>query len=363
MGRRHAGLIERIDEFGVRHCVVPGVNTSDPQSDFNRGILCRNARIDVMWPGVEIGRTWHYKCGSCGTAYYCKGVKVNAGACARCGGGWIEPDWSARKRLQNLLDSGLNSNGERMKDMGELLTQNLLDVGEAYLTRSGNYRTDESGTVSEEPVELNEPERRMSMQGVLDYWVPTNPVQFVRTVNEWQHLLGLPSNVMFCVYHRSKAYVGKSECPECGKRMIDAYGYTRVSVPGDGHTPHNDVSLKYFGEKEVLGYGGWHRQIEADAGHKTDNYKYLANYSHVGVDTVNSIRTLLNEKFFGPLAESIVGRDTGFTLEVPLAVDESQESKVLNVIAQYAEKGYRHQLLPDGIFMIATSSGESDNSV
>ena len=370
LGRQHAGLVEKIDEFGVRHCVVPGVNAPDPQSDLDRRVLCQKTRNDVMWPGIEIGKAWHYKCRSCSTAYYCTDVNVDAQACARCGGDWREPDWRARKKLQNLLDSDLNGNGERLKDIGELLVQSLLDTGEAYLVRSGNYSTDESGNVSEKPVELSEPERRAGTHGAQNtpnYWVPAIPFdQFIKTGNEFRHFLGLPSDVVFCVHHRNKAHVGKSACPECDALMIDAYGYVRAPRP-DSAQSHNDINLKYFGEREVLGYSGWHCQIEeANAGCQTDYYDNLGNCSKEGVDTVNSIRTLLNEKFFGPLAEGIVGPDTGFTLEIPLAVDKVQRqrdaTKVAEVVARYKDEGYRHALLPDGTFMIMAASGKTDNS-
>ena len=189
-----------------------------------------------------------------------------------------KPDWSARKKLHNLLDSYMNSNEERIKGIGELLVQNLLDTGEAYLVRRGNYQTDESGNVSEKPVEIDESERRTGMhrtRNTLKYWVPR---QFVKTVNGWRHRLGLPSSVVFCVYHRSKAYVGKSKCPECSARMIDAYGYTRTPVLGGAQSSDNDIMMEYFGEREVLGYSGWLCQVEVGARQKTDNYKHLGNF-------------------------------------------------------------------------------------
>ena len=284
--------------------------------------------------------------------------------CDRCGSDLRKPDWKARKKLQNLLESDLNSNGERMKGIGELLVQSLLDTGEAYLTRSGNYHTDESGNVVESPADLNEPERRMGMrrtQSTLNYWVPDGPSgKFVKTVNEWRHRLGLPGNVVFCVYHRSKAYAGMGKCPECGVRMIDAHYYTRTPMTDGG------VHMEYFGEREVLGYGGWYLQVEVGLGHKTDNYEYLSNYSKAGVDVVNSIRTLLNETFFGPMAESMVGRDTGFTLEIPLAVDKlrmtQEKGKVLELVAQYKDRGYSYKrLIADDMFLIAAPSENTDN--
>lgn len=368
LGRRHAGLVEQIDEFGVRHCMVPGVNTPDPQVSYERAILHQNTRVDVMWPDVEIGETWRYKCGNCGTAYHHKVMNDDTISCNRCGDDLRKPDWGARRRLQNLLESDLNDNGEGMSDVGNLLVQSLLDTGEAYLVRYGNYHTDESGNVTEKPAELNEPERPTGTQGTqstLNYWVPC--CKFVKTVNEWRHLLGLPSCVVFCVYHRSNAYVGKSECPECGTQMIDAYGYIRTPMPDDARPPDNGVNMEYFGEREVLGCSGWYCQIKDGAGHKTDNYEYLGDYSQVGVETVNSIRTLLNEKFFGPLAEGMVGRDTGFTLNIPLAVDELQgakeKGKVLDMVIQYKNKGYHYRrLIADDTFMIAAPSEKTDDS-
>ncbi len=303
--------------------VVPGANAPDTQSDFDRDILCRDARTDVMWPGVEVGNTWRYKCGSCGTEYRHKAKDDDAIYCGRCGDGLRKPDWGASKKLRDLLESALNGNGERMRDIGNRLAQNLLDAGEAYLIKSRDYAIDEPGKVSERPAELNEPERRTGTQGTLDYWVPGG--RFVKTVNEWRHRFGLKRNVVFCAGHRYRAYADRDRCPECNAQMIDACGYVRTpALDGGGPAPGNGVRVKYFGEREVLGCGGWHRRIEAGSGDETGNYEHLGDYCQIGVDAVNSIRTLLNEEFFGPLAEGVAGRDTGFTLRIPLAVDMLQ---------------------------------------
>lgn len=121
------------------HCVVPGVNAPDPQVSFERDRLCQSMSIDVMWPNVQIGKTWVYKCGSCGDEYHQKFSDDDMITCDRCGSDLRTPDWGARRKLQNLLDSALNGNGQRMRDIGNMLAQNLLRTGEAYLTRRGNY--------------------------------------------------------------------------------------------------------------------------------------------------------------------------------------------------------------------------------
>ena len=53
-------------------------------------------------------------------------------------------------------------------------------------------------------------------------------------------------------------------------------------------------------------------------------------------------------------------------MEIQLAVDELQkkqeESKVVDVVTQYKDRGYSYEWLLDNTFMITAPSGKTDNS-